>query len=327
MGLFLSLPQSSIDEGATGPPYNRYWRDRSTQDSWKLRESLLDGDIPKIKELLGLPEETRDRTLNVIEATPDANKSIHESRGCIARFMRCFARKQMQGNRSFRQPEAPSQPDPSPPLATFDVNSYKWFDDGDNTILHYLAIGRTTSNYSGVNLHVPALYGDRTQTALETILSRCFIISLLVKYGRINADVFSFRNSAGSSPLHIAVAHGELQIIRALLEHAGSASEAIRVQPDSSGLLPVDLALSRGHVRCARELGLLLLSNLDDLRMRSEAILALHDADRVTEDGDWALGLEIHEIQISIQSSDSQRITVIRERERELAKVLQIPQV
>jgi hypothetical protein len=324
MGLLFSVPVVTVREGPEGPPYNAYWLERLQESSWKLRDALLDGDVSKTTELLGLPNDIDDQIGAPNETTSDQMTPSTKSRSCMSIIWRCFR----QENHCNTTPSLPQtkQIEP-PPLATFEIDSYKWFDDGDNTAVHYLALGRTESTYSGVNLHVSVLHGGRSQSASISTMDRCLILTLLIKYRRITADTFFVRNAAGSLALHFAAAHGELQIIQAILNYCGDVSDDIRLWPDPSGLLPSDLALSRGHVPCARELGLLVLSNLDNVRARCDAILSLHEADRPIGDGDWASALEIHEMPISIQSTDSQRISVIRHRELELASALSIPLV
>jgi hypothetical protein len=153
-------------------------------------------------------------------------------------------------------------------------------------------------------------------------------VALLKQHGRISTDTFTILNTRGASALHFAAAHGELPMVQALLRGADEVAEFARLQPDRSDLLPVDLALLHGHVRCGRELGLLLLSTANATAARCAAILALRDAAAAPDvDGEWAAGLELDEVRVNVQSTDSQRITVIRERERELADSLGMPLV
>ena len=366
MGLLFSIVlgggNNNIASGPTGPPYNNYWRARFEEDSWKLREMLLDGDEDGIVKILGLPTEL-ESALDIPTDTEDtkqtsilpransnpnaATEAIQpHSSSCMARFLRCFFGQKTHSNASQNEipntderhhrnnsfvhatelpTESPVPPDPST-LATFELHNYTWEDDGGNTALHYLALGRTASSYLGVNLHVPALYENRSPSANSTVNSRSRLISLLVKYGRITSDTFNVLNMASASPIHFAAAHGELEVVQALLQNAGSDLEILRLQADPSGMLPSDLALSCGHIRCSRELGLSLLSNLGDIAARCEAIL-MDAAPSADPNVDWTAGLEMREIQVNIQSTDSQRITLIRERERELSAALAIPLV
>ena len=68
---------------------------------------------------------------------------------------------------------------------------------------------------------------------------------------------------------------------------------------------------------------MILLSNLDNVAARCDAIL-MEAASSAEADIDWTTGLQMQDIRVNIQSTDSQRIAVIRERERELAAALSI---
>ncbi len=213
-----------------------------------------------------------------------------------------------------------------PPLHAFDLSTYIWSDDGGNAALHYLALGRRASPYTGVNLHVATLPRENAHAA-TTLATRCKLVALLTQHGRISPDTFTILNAAGASALHFAAAHGELPMVQTLLQSAGEAVEFARLQPDRLDMLPVDLALLHGHVRCGRELGLLLLSNANATAARCAAILALHDSVAPEADGEWAANLELDEIRVHVQSTDSQRITLIHDRQRELADSLGMPLV
>eukprot|EP00961_Rhodomonas_salina_P053555 718358-Rhodomonas_salina.6 len=54
MGTSNSTP---VDQTENGPYYNQYWRARTRDADWELREALLDGDKQTVCALLGIDSE------------------------------------------------------------------------------------------------------------------------------------------------------------------------------------------------------------------------------------------------------------------------------
>ena len=128
--------------------------------------------------------------------------------------------------------------------------------------------------------------------------------------------------------MHIASAVGDSIMVRALLSSAEGLSHELKTQTDFSDLLPVDLALVFGHLLCARDLGFHLMSNLAAVRQRCEYILALQDAPEADDPNrEWTSELDVQEVRINIQTTDSERITVLRDLESSLASSLAISRV
>ena len=51
---------ASLDQSPYGRPNNSYWRKRRAEDTWKLREALLDGDVEAVCLWLGIDARKED---------------------------------------------------------------------------------------------------------------------------------------------------------------------------------------------------------------------------------------------------------------------------
>ena len=166
-----------LDESPHGLPDNSYWRRRRTEDTWKLREALLDGDAAVACRLLGI-----DRHAEVSKSQPSLQLSsrvaqvgskvlagnekeragddsdevdMQRSSGCDS-LCKCIVLKgSVRRNRAPRPqsnatpiPEADSYPTGINVMASsgilrsgcyrLDLGKFTWDDDGGHSALHYL---------------------------------------------------------------------------------------------------------------------------------------------------------------------------------------------
>ena len=167
----------SLDESPHGLPDNSYWRRRRTEDTWKLREALLDGDTAVACRLLGI-----DRHAEVSKSQPSLQLSsrvaqvgskvlagnekeragddsdevdMQRSSGCDS-LCKCIVLKAYVRRKRAPRPESKATPKPeadSYPTGInvmassgilrsgchrLDLGKFTWDDDGGHSALHYL---------------------------------------------------------------------------------------------------------------------------------------------------------------------------------------------
>jgi len=76
----------AVQSGHEGPPSNEYWRKRTTEGSWVLRERLLDGDVREVSMNVAAAASTLCRASRVLAAST------------LCRASRVLKRAQMRHN-------------------------------------------------------------------------------------------------------------------------------------------------------------------------------------------------------------------------------------
>ena len=312
LGFKSGAAMGAVQSGPNGPPTNDYWRSRTKEASWELREKLLNGDTRGVCEMLNLPCPQESEPFD-IWASLKGWLQPRESKGRVAT------------------------------LVDFDVDAYVWADDGGHSALHYLAIGRRRSNYAGWKTRYP-LFGDHAfpgPEANESKKQRAALLQILMDSNKIGVTAVARKNEAGATPLHFLAVTDDDTILNVLqpflvaetLAVTDSAAVAAtnpapwwqgRQEPPS-GLSPADLALRFGNIRAATLLG---LENLAGLPAAKGLMSALSAADL-----DSAVVL-FKEEQVAVDTvsqldtsgkllkNDEERLSVIAAKEAALAEKL-----
>jgi hypothetical protein len=226
MGQRSSTPR---DDTAAGPPGNRYWTGRTSEPSWILRERLLNGDVNGVIEMLDL------------SSSPQRNEDDSFSEG-----MQSFLNWSNHAGRG-------SRPPPKGCMRSVDLNTFEWSDDKHNTVIHYLAMGRSRSKYVSSMTHYPiaGLHSFPGSDEIDSREGRQLLVSMLLTSGRLDINRLTSLNSQRASAFHIAASQGNFEMIQMLQTCAGDLADSLLYHRDSRGHVPSDAALLHGHVRSA----------------------------------------------------------------------------
>mmetsp|Transcript_40664 Transcript_40664/g.96576 ORF Transcript_40664/g.96576 Transcript_40664/m.96576 type:complete len:970 (+) Transcript_40664:96-3005(+) len=189
MGTSNSTP---VDQTENGPYYNQYWRARTRDADWELREALLDGDKQTVCALLGIDSEQPGLFERL--ATPISKSD---------RTRQIAALK---------------------PLQELVLTSHRWNDDRGQTAYHYLAFGRRNHEQAKLMTNFPIVgAGARAGAYAEgTEGKRAEIVNMLALLGRLDPMSLMLKNElkgaqGGVTPLHLAVQVGSLVALRPAL--------------------------------------------------------------------------------------------------------------
>ena len=73
MGILSSTRRRGDDNLPTGLPTNTYWRNRTTEKVWHLREALLDGNVEDAAHLLGIQLEPSNKLEEASQGDPQVS--------------------------------------------------------------------------------------------------------------------------------------------------------------------------------------------------------------------------------------------------------------
>jgi hypothetical protein len=283
MGNNNSSARPSLDVSPLGHPNNSYWRNRRSEDTWKLREALLDGNATAACRLLGIDltkysvlEDHGGQQINGKQQDDEDGPQLVT--GCMP-FCRCFVmgpvskKAAPDQTRKGECPQVRTQNAPSPGVrggsagsacmdagcGSLDLGNHRWEDDGGHSALHYLARGRCDTEYEGVRTNFPVTgqHASPGPLAHESENLRCELLLVLMQEGRIGFSNTVLRtNQYGATALHVAAAVGNLQLIDVFLKSWTAPSrptfaemdvDTALLTPDGTNLVPVDVAAKFGH--------------------------------------------------------------------------------
>ncbi len=130
MGQIFSLRGPSPED----PPDGEYWRKRTLESTWFLREVLLNGDVVEVCSMLKMP----------------LPKEFEAERDTWAVFKGWLTSMAPKSNRDIVAAQKRMLPD------NFNLETYVWLDDRGHTAAHYLAIGRQRTNYTRYQTRYPS---------------------------------------------------------------------------------------------------------------------------------------------------------------------------
>jgi hypothetical protein len=179
-----------------GAANNSYWVKRRKEDSWKLREALLDGDVEaacrlldidtaKYSDLLGYSNQipnvsgsNGEHAQGISSTTKNGASEDEEEKGARDRGCFCIFRKNKSASRGSADISASKDACPQvPPPQTantilpttvaqslpascglLDLSVHRWMDDGGHSAMHYLARGRCETEYAGMQTNYPVVF-------------------------------------------------------------------------------------------------------------------------------------------------------------------------
>ena len=253
MGQIFSVRGPSPED----PPDGEYWRKRTLESTWFLREVLLNGDVVEVCSMLKMP----------------LPKEFEAERDTWAVFKGWLTSMAPKSNRDIVAAQKRMLPD------NFNLETYVWLEDRGHTAAHYLAIGRQRTNYTRYQTRYPLFeWFPNSLPAPDTEANRVIIFDLLLKNLKVSVDTILRKNELGASALHfLAVSNNErmLSLVRPFLseqvlsitDDEGISDDPHRRPPTNTlrdSLRPVDLALKFSNLRIALALGLNLLQGLPD---------------------------------------------------------------
>ena len=223
---------AAVDQSAAGPPGNRYWNLRAREPSWILRERLLNGDANGVFELLDLSEQNL--------------QNLQTEQDSFSEGMQNFLSWSNQVNVS-------AKPSLIGSMKSVDLKTLLWSDDRNNTVVHYLAMGRSRCMYVSEMTHYPVVGANSFPgpNEADSREGRQLIFSMLLTSGRLDVSCLNSLNARGATPFHIAASVGNADIIQIFQSSAGDLADSLLYHRDSAGHAPSDAALLHGHVRFA----------------------------------------------------------------------------
>ena len=273
-------PRASLDQSPHGRPNNSYWRKRRAEDTWKLREALLDGRVEAVCVWLGIDAHKHADLLGNEATTsrsrdrdPEPPRSSSGERVGCSQVCSC-----LYGNAESPTDDANGNAVHSLPpitanntaasedmatcaprwscLGSLDLSSHRWEDDGGHSALHYLAGGRTETSYMSTNF--PVIGQDASPGSKpdhESSRHRLALMLILLREGYITRDAVIMTNGSGATPVHVAAAVGNQMFVIAMLRKrassaptfSASAVDTALLTADADGLVPVDAAAKFGH--------------------------------------------------------------------------------
>ena len=270
----------SLDGSPLGAPNNSYWRGRRSEETWKLREALLDGNITVACRLLGieLNQQQQWPTGGVHGSGEEVGQEEQSAQGPrCARWCGCLRPDtHPDPGQSASTKGADTQVQPPATISTvagasatgsmrhmsecsrLDLGIHIWEDDGGHRAMHYLARGRCETAYAGMRTNFPVQGPDASPGKLshESAQQRLRLFLILLSEGRLTRQDVLKTNGHGATALHVAAAVGDLTFIDAFLATTESGSaprlsttdvDTALVTADSSHLVPVDVAAKFGH--------------------------------------------------------------------------------
>lgn len=251
------LSQPARDEDPLGAPSNSYWRKRLSEETWKLREALLDGDEQTVHTLLGIDAAKLDDPPAIVPQPPPRGEQIstdeHATSLC-SRWCGCFLacppsmaqitleRDQNVGDTHTEPPEVASTAegnvDAQPPEVAntaesnesekgghgtgrwaLNLSVHRWDDDGGHCALHYLARGRCETAYKGAQTNFPVMgeYAPPGVPAHDSAKPRMDLMRFLFRHAFITPQCWALANDHGATPLHVAAAVGNLSVLEDIL--------------------------------------------------------------------------------------------------------------
>ena len=255
---------------------NAYWIERRAEETWKLREALLDGDAQTVHTLLGITAAKLDDPPALVPQSPARDTDEHATSlcsrwcGCILACPPSMARitHEREPDVSDTQTEPPavantaeSNESEARGLRTgaraLNLSVHRWEDDGGHCALHYLARGRCESAYKGAHTNFPVM-GEHALPGVpahDSAKPRMDLMRFLFRNAFITPQSWTLANDYGATPLHVAAAVGNLSVLEDILlerdEKPGSeeaaALDKAMASADAGGLMPADVANKLGH--------------------------------------------------------------------------------